>query len=163
AEHFEDTRPPPAEAASALEPKSPAASVSEALRTALSLYPGSTLAALELPDAHAPWFLVRVTQVHDVRRMSGRTTIYVSSRSGRILANYDARALPLKTRAWDAVYPFHTGEIGGLAGRCLVSLVALWLITMISLGVSMWLVRRRGNSPARRPQDTRPAVYDKVR
>jgi uncharacterized iron-regulated membrane protein len=164
ADHFEDTRPAPTEAMAAREPARGDASIAAALRTALRLYPGSTLASLELPDEHAPWFTVKVNQLHDLRRISGTTTIYVSSRSGRLLADYDFRALPFRTRLWDAVYPFHTGEIGGVAGRILVSLIALWLITMIGLGVSMWLVRRRGRSSvAGRLQGTRPAIQDELR
>src|SRR5204863_4627665 len=65
ADRFEDTRPAPTEAAVAAEPASAGASVAEALSTALHLYPGSTLAALKLPSAHAPWFAVRVRQAHD--------------------------------------------------------------------------------------------------
>jgi uncharacterized iron-regulated membrane protein len=156
AEHFENTRPAPTEAEAAREPVSAAASPGEALRTALRLYPGSTLSALEFPDEHAPWFTVKVNQAHDLRRISGTTTVYVSSRSGRVLANYDTHAMPVKTRLWDAVYPFHTGEIGGVAGRCLVSLIALWLITMISLGVSQWLARRHATAAARARERTPP-------
>lgn len=142
AEYFENTRPdPPAEQAGH-EPLLASVSIAAVLRTALQLYPGATLAALEFPDAHSPWFKVRLNQPHDLRRTSGTTAVYISSRSARVLANYDYRALPAKTRVWDAVYPLHTGEIGGAAGRCLTALVALWLITMIALGLSLWWKRR---------------------
>jgi uncharacterized iron-regulated membrane protein len=156
-DYFEDARPAPNETAAAREPATAPVSVAEVLQTALELYPGSTLAALEFPDQHAPWFRVRVTQAHDLRRASGTTAIYVSSRSGRVLANYDFRALPLKTRLWDAVYPFHTGEIGGVAGRCGAALIAVWLITMISLGLSLWWQRRAARIAARQAQSLRPA------
>lgn len=149
ADHFEDTRPAPTESVAAREPVTGTASAGEAVRSAFGLYPDSTLSSLEPPDEHAPWFTVKVNQVHDVRRISGTTIVYVSSLSGRVLANYDARAMPLKTRFWDAVYPFHTGEIAGVAGRCLVSLIALWLIAMIGLGLSQWLVRDRASARSR--------------
>ena len=151
ADYFENTRPPPTEAEAAREPASASVSVAEVLQTALKLYPGSQLAALEFPDAHSPWFKVQVTQAHDLRRASGTTSIYVSSRSGRVLGNYDFRTLPMKTRLWDAVYPFHTGEIGGVAGRCVTALIGLWLLTMIGLGVSLWW-KRRSASAARDPK-----------
>ena len=152
ADHFEDTRPAPTEATVAAEPASAGASVAQALSTALHLYPGSTLAALELPGAHAPWFAVRVRQAHDLRRVFGTTIVYVSSRSGRVLGNYDAGSMPLKTRLWDAVYALHTGEIGGTVGRCLVAIVGMWLSVMIGLGLSLWFLRRRVTSPGARAE-----------
>ena len=155
ADHFEDTRPAPTEATVAAEPASAGASVAEALSTALHLYPGSTLAALELPGAHAPWFAVRVRQAQDLRRVFGTTIVYVSSRSGRVLGNYDARSTPLKTRLWDAVYALHTGEIGGIVGRCLVAIVGMWLSVMIGLGLSLWFLRRRVTSALRTDSGTR--------
>jgi uncharacterized iron-regulated membrane protein len=160
ADHFEDTRPAPAVAAAAAEPVSGSASVAGALRTALQLYPGGRFASLDLPAADAPWYTVHVRQAHDLRRVFGTTVVYVSARSGRVLANFDSTKLPLKTRVWDAVYPLHTGEIAGLLGRCLVTLVGLWLLTMISLGVSMWLLRRRAAGPARRTGSTAPLRAD---
>lgn len=148
-DYLEDTRPAPSETAAAREPTTAPVSVADVLQRALELYPGSQLAALEFPNAQSPWFKVRVTQARDLRRTSGTTAVYVSSRSGRVLANYDFRTLPLKTRLWDSVYPFHTGEIGGVAGRCAATLVALWLITMITLGLSLWGHRRGARIAAR--------------
>jgi uncharacterized iron-regulated membrane protein len=141
---FDDQRPAPTEAEAAHEPAVSVVSAGGALRTALGLYPRAALSALEFPDEHAAWFTVKLTQPHDLRRISGTTAVYVSSRSGRVLRVYDAGAMPWKTRLWDAVYPFHTGEFAGVVGRILVSVVALWLLTMIGLGVSLWLTRRRG-------------------
>lgn len=146
---FDDQRPAPTEAEAAREPAGLGVSAGDAVRRALSLYPGSALSALEFPDEHAPWFMVKVTQPHDLRRISGTTAVYVSSRSGRVLKAYDSRTLPWKTRFWDAVYPFHTGEFAGVPGRIGVSVVALWLLTMIGLGLSLWWVRRRGASAPR--------------
>ena len=105
--------------------------------------------------AQAPWFAVRVRQAHDLRRVFGTTIVYVSSRSGHVLGNYDARSMPLKTRLWDAVYACHTGEIGGIVGRCLVAIVGMWLSVMIGLGLSLWFLRRRVTSALRTDSGTR--------
>jgi uncharacterized iron-regulated membrane protein len=141
---FDDRRPAPTEADAMREPLASKVAARDALTTALGLYPGSAISALEFPDEHEPWYTIKMTQPHDLRRISGTTALYVSSRSGRVLRVYDTHSVAWKTRVWDAVYPFHTGEIGGLVGRILVSVVALWLSTMIGLGLTLWLVRRRG-------------------
>jgi uncharacterized iron-regulated membrane protein len=50
--------------------------------------------------------------------------------------------MPLGVRIWDAVYALHTGEIAGVAGRCLVLLVGLLLLVLMGFGLSMYLLRR---------------------
>ena len=139
---FDDARRPPSIAAATREPSSPTASAANAVATALRIYPGATLAALELPTTDTPWFAVRVNRVGELRRVFGTTIVYVSGRSGRVLADYDALKSPLKARLWDALYAVHTGEIGGVAGRWLAVLSAVWLLAMICLGLTLWTLRR---------------------
>ena len=158
ADRFEAQRPAPAlpvpvvmAAVSAAAPASaadtPAApgappTLATVISTALALYPGATLAAVELPDPESPWFSVRVTQSHDVRRFFGTTALYISNQHGTVLANYDSNLMPPSVRAWDAVYALHTGEIAGAPGRWLVTLVGLGLLTLIGLGLCLYCLRR---------------------
>jgi uncharacterized iron-regulated membrane protein len=116
--------------------------MAEAISSALALYPGSKLAAVELPDSDAPWFAIRVTQSHDVRRFFGTTTVYISNRNGGVLENYAADAMPAGVRMWDALYALHTGEIGGIAGRCLIALLGVALFVLIGLGLWLYFQRR---------------------
>lgn len=143
AERFEAARPPPAaDSPAALRPPT----LSQVLTTALALYPGSQLAGLSYPDDENPWYAVRLTQLHDVRRYFGVTIVYISSRDGTVLKNYDATRMPLAVRSWDAVYPFHTGEIAGVAGRCLVVLIGLSLLVLMGFGFTLYLRRRRAQA-----------------
>jgi uncharacterized iron-regulated membrane protein len=139
---FESARPPPA--ASWVQAQTPrqAPTLAEAISSALALYPGSKLAAVELPDSDAPWFAIRVTQSHDVRRFFGTTTVYISNRNGGVLENYAADAMPAGVRMWDALYALHTGEIGGIAGRCLIALLGVALFVLIGLGLWLYFQRR---------------------
>jgi uncharacterized iron-regulated membrane protein len=139
---FESARPPPA--ASWVQAQTPrqAPTMAEAISSALALYPGSKLAAVELPDSDAPWFAIRVTQSHDVRRFFGTTTVYISNRNGGVLENYAADAMPAGVRMWDALYALHTGEIGGIAGRCLIALLGVALFVLIGLGLWLYFQRR---------------------
>ena len=43
----------------------------------------------------------------------------------------------------DGLLPFHTGEMGGLAGRIAVAAIGVWLVTMTIVGVLLWAARRR--------------------
>lgn len=114
-----------------------------ALQTALGLYAGSTIAGMTMPTSDAPWYRVRVRQPGELRRVFGRTTVYVSAVNGNVLLNDDAFEASRRQRFLDILYPIHTGEIGGLAGRLLDLIVALWLLVMLALGLSLWWTRRR--------------------
>jgi uncharacterized iron-regulated membrane protein len=113
-----------------------------ALDTALSRYPGSRLAGVTFPDDGSPWYLIRVLQPGEARRVFGTTTVFVSARSGQVIGDYDALTAPPARKFMDTLFPIHTGEIGGLAGRLAIVVIGLWLLTMIVLGVSLWAKRR---------------------
>ena len=144
---FDDARPPPSLYAAGQESVCHCATPINAIASAQRLYPGAQFAALDMPTAQRPWFAVRVKQARETRRTAGTTVVYISSRSARVLAHYDALKSPLKTRVWDALYALHTGEIGGEVGRCAAFVGGLWLLSMIALGLTLWALRRvRGSS-----------------
>lgn len=111
--------------------------------TALAAYPGSTLAAVYPPDGERPVWQIRVTQPDEARRAYGATRVFVSAVDGSIVARFDALDSPPGRAFVDGLFPFHTGEMGGLAGRIAVAAIGVWLITMIVLGVLLWSARRR--------------------
>ena len=122
----------------------------EALATALDRYPGSTFAGMALPADEVAWYRIRVRQPGEIRRVYGTTVVYVSARTGRVIGAYSAFDAPPARTFMELLYPVHTGEAGGLPGRLAVGAIGLWLLTMIVLGVRLWLARRRA---ARRPVD----------
>ena len=114
-----------------------------ALQKALNLYAGATLAGMKMPTRETPWYRVRVRQPDEWRRVFGTTTVYVSAVSGEVLLNENAFDASPSQRFLDILYPIHTGEIGGLAGRVLDFTVALWLLAMLGLGLSLWWTRKQ--------------------
>jgi uncharacterized iron-regulated membrane protein len=118
-----------------------------AMQIALSRYPGSTIAGVQFPEAESPWYRIRVRQDGEARRVFGTTTLFVDRRSGEVLGDFDAFEAPPARRFMELLFPIHTGEVAGLAGRIAILLIGTWLLSMVALGVSLWWTRR----PARRP------------
>lgn len=114
-----------------------------AMQKALGLYAGSTMAGVKMPSMDSPWYRVRLRQPGEWRRVFGRTTVYISAVSGDVLLSESAFAASPQQRFLDILYPIHTGEIGGLAGRVLDFAVALWLLAMLGLGLSLWWARQQ--------------------
>jgi uncharacterized iron-regulated membrane protein len=150
AAHFEAARPPPTGTSAQTQSRLQPPTLANVISTALALYPGSSLAGVELPDSDAPWFAVRITQSHDVRRFFGTTIVYIAIQDGGVLENYDARLMPPSVQIWDTVYALHTGEIAGIPGRCLVVLIGVALLVLIALGLTLYFLRRG------RPREPRP-------
>lgn len=124
-----------------------------AIDTALRRYPASVLAAVILPTAQSPWYEVQVRQPGEWRRQDGLTTMYISSRNGRLLADYNGENGPLLERMLDSLYALHTGFAGGILLRWFAVLIGIWLTVMTSLGLMLWGTRRaaRKRLPAADP------------
>ena len=135
--------PPDLAAASAIPRRAAPVTPAEAIAAAFSRYPGAPLDSLTMPAPGQPWYRVRVRHQGEARRIDGQTTVYVSDRDGRVLADYDALRAPIANRAFDSLYAVHTGEIGGTFGRWMAVAVGVWLSAMITLGILLWTARRR--------------------
>jgi len=115
----------------------------EALDTALARFPGSTLTALSMPTAAGAWYRVRVHAPGEVSRMYGTTTVFISAANGQVLREYPAREASFARSFYDTLYPLHTGELGGFAGRFLLLILGVSLVAMGVYGIRLWLARRK--------------------
>lgn len=118
-----------------------------ATQIALAAFPDSRVSGIGFPSEEEPIYEIRLLQNDEPRRAYGKTRVYVNAANGSILKRYDATIAPLKNRFMDSLFAFHTGEFGGFPGRVAVFSIGLWLITMIILGLSLWLVRRNPRRP----------------
>jgi uncharacterized iron-regulated membrane protein len=128
--------PPGAPAGSGITP-------ARALDIALARFPGSTLTALSMPTSDRAWYRVRVHAPGEVPRMYGTTTVFVGAANGEILREYPARQAAFARSFYDTLYPLHTGELGGLAGRLLLLVLGVTLLVMGVYGIRLWLARRK--------------------
>ena len=132
------TAPVLPDAPAVTEPVGPA----QILKAAMTRFPDATLAALVPPDADMPFYVVRLRQPDELRRVFGKTTLYLTT-SGDIAEVLEPGQGPWARTFVDSLYPLHTGEAGGLAGRLLVMLLGLSLLTLMGFGLRLWWLRRR--------------------
>lgn len=113
-----------------------------ALELALARFPGATITMIALPEKDAPWYRVRLRAADESPRLYGATTLYIGT-GGEVLQT-EAAIDASPARAFvDALYPFHSGRLGGLAGQMLLVLTGMSLGFVIVFGVRLWLARRR--------------------
>lgn len=114
----------------------------DAVAEALRRYPHAAFSGVTLPTAGEPTFRVRLLQPAEWRRVYGRTFVEVSARDGRILHVEDALAAARTRRFLDALYPVHTGEAGGPAGRIIALCAGAGVLAMLVLGIRLWSLQR---------------------
>jgi uncharacterized iron-regulated membrane protein len=112
-----------------------------AIETALAEFPGSTLISISLPSDSRQWYRFRLKAPGEMPRLYGATRVYVGL-DGDVLLTHDATNSAANVRLSEALYPLHTGQIGGLVGRLVNFAVGIWLLVMAFLGIRLWLARR---------------------
>lgn len=139
---------PNAKVANLSSTEAPRIGADEAVAAAQARYPEGRVSRLGFPGKPDQPYEVRVRQPGELRHGPGATRVSVDAGSGAVLRVLD----PLATRGGDWVvstlYPLHTGEAFGLAGRILVSLAGLTPLGFFLTGLVVWLKFRR--TPAKR-------------
>lgn len=119
------------------------AGMSDAVAAALARFPDAEVSGVGFPSEENAVWRITLKQRRELRRAYGRTRVFVSAVDGRILGDYDVLRAPRGQRLFHSLFAFHTGEMGGRAGRVVVVLTGLALIALIVFGVSLWFARRR--------------------
>lgn len=121
----------------------PALSLAEAMAAAQARYPEARVGRVNFPaGASQPWE-VRVRQPGELRQGPGATRISIDARDGSILRVAD----PLRGTGGDrflaALFPLHSGEAFGAAGKLFISLLGLMPLAFFVTGIVVWLKFRR--------------------
>ncbi|MEO8218301.1 MAG: PepSY-associated TM helix domain-containing protein [Acidobacteriota bacterium] len=119
----------------------PSIGMVQAIRIALRRFPAASVSGIRFPSGGDGTWTIALKQTSERQRAFGKTRVFIAS-DGRIVAAYDATSTSALHRFIDLVFPFHTGEMAGLAGRLVVLATGLWLATVMVLGASLWWKRR---------------------
>ncbi|RYY28530.1 MAG: PepSY domain-containing protein [Sphingomonadales bacterium] len=117
-----------------------------AAQAALGAIPGSTLTAVSWPGEGDATYRVRVLAPGEIRRAYGASVVLVDANNGQVRGTFPIAEAQGARAFMSALFPVHTGELGGLVGRLLAIAIGVWLATMVVVGVLLWLRRR----PSRR-------------
>jgi len=124
------------------------------IETARRLHPDAEVRILSLPRGKTGLISLRLRQQQEWLP-NGRTTLYFAADTGALVRAGDALAMPAKVRAYNALYPLHSGKVGGLPYRIVMTLSGLTLTLLGSLTVWTFWFRRK---PRRRRRDPVPAT-----
>jgi uncharacterized iron-regulated membrane protein len=114
-----------------------------ALEVAQERFPDARLSRISLPGNPKQPFEVRVHQPGELRHGDGATRLSIDAADGAVLREAD----PLRAQGGDKfmswLYPLHTGEAFGTAGRVFISLFGLMPLAFFVTGLVVWVKFRR--------------------
>ncbi|TFW17595.1 PepSY domain-containing protein [Massilia arenosa] len=117
--------------------------VDAALRAVQERLPQARLSRVILPAKPSVPYEVRARQPGEVRQGDGNTRVTVDAYSGRILRLRDPLHAPGGDGFFNWLFPLHTGEVLGNAGRVAISILGLTPLFFMVTGTWLWLQRRR--------------------
>jgi uncharacterized iron-regulated membrane protein len=133
--------------APALKPVAP----DSAVAAAQSLFPEGRVSRLSFPAKPGQPYEVRVRQPGELRHGDGATRITVDSGDGAVLRVIDPLRMASGDRFLSWMFPLHSGEAFGTAGRVFISLFGLMPLVFFVTGLVMWIkFRRPKGKPAQR-------------
>jgi uncharacterized iron-regulated membrane protein len=130
-------------------------SAADAVTAAQAQFPAGRVSRLSFPAKPNQPFEVRVRQPGELRMGPGATRISVDSGNGAVLRVID----PVRAKGGDKfiswLFPLHTGEAFGTAGRIAISLFGLVPLAFFVTGLVVWLKLRK---PAKAPNRKQAAA-----
>jgi len=112
------------------------------LQTVRRIYPDAEIRSLTLPRDDNGLITLRLRQPGEWLP-NGRTTVWFAADTGRLVEARDAQKAPTRVRAYGALYPLHSGKVGGLAWRLIVTLAGVGLMMFGTLTVwTFWFGRK---------------------
>jgi uncharacterized iron-regulated membrane protein len=117
--------------------------VGAAMAAAQARYPEARIGRINFPAGPSQPWEVRVRQPGELRQGPGATRISIDARDGAVLRVADPLRGPGGDRFLAALFPLHSGEAFGTAGKVFISIMGLMPLVFFVTGIVVWLKFRR--------------------
>jgi uncharacterized iron-regulated membrane protein len=118
-------------------------SVADAVLSAQARFPEGRVSRVSIPASDNVPFEIRVRQPGELRMGPGATRISVDSGDGRVLKVIDPQSARSGDKLVSWLFPLHTGEAFGVAGRIIISFVGLLPLAFFVTGLLIWIKIRK--------------------
>lgn len=130
---------PNAKPANRSAPDSGTVTVAEALAAAQARFPEARLSRLSIPAKPGQPYEIRGRQEGELREGGGNTRITIDSGDGKVLRVSDPQRAQGGDKLVSWLFPLHTGEAFGLAGRVFISVFGLVPLMFFITGLVIWI------------------------
>lgn len=109
-------------------------------------YPAARLMGITVPGKPKDAYQVRLLLPGDSKIRYGggaKLAVWIDPATGEILKEHDARSMPASSRMFfEWIFPTHTGDIAGEAGRFLAFLTGIIPLALFVTGFCVWYYKR---------------------
>ncbi|WP_020564031.1 PepSY-associated TM helix domain-containing protein [Methylosarcina fibrata] len=126
-------------------------SVARAVAVADRIFPDAELRGVETPDGKEGVYCISKRQAGEANRRWPRSKVWIDQYGGQILAVQDPNRFTGGETFLNVLWPLHSGEALGLAGRIVWCIVGLAPLLLYVSGLIRWRQKRRARRTARRP------------
>lgn len=125
------------------EPSVEGLAVADAVLAARAQFPEGRVSRVTFPAKPGQPFEIRVRQPDELRMGPGATRISIDSGDGQVLRVIDPERSRGGDRLLSWLFPLHTGEAFGTAGRIFISFVGLLPLAFFITGLVIWVKIRK--------------------
>ncbi|WP_019868415.1 PepSY-associated TM helix domain-containing protein [Methylovulum miyakonense] len=133
----------------------PPLSIAQAVAQAGTIFPDAELRGAETPDGKDGVYCISKRQPGEANRKWPRSKVWIDQYSGKVLAVQDPDQFTAGETFLNVLWPLHSGEALGLAGRILWCVSGLAPLALYVTGILRWRQKRR----AKRLNAKRPAKF----
>lgn len=141
---FDIERPPKAPQAQGGSTRIP---LDEVRRIVARNYPAGRLAGIQLPGNPKAAYQARLLLPEDSKIRYGggaKLVVWIDPATGEVLKEHDAKSMPWNSRLmFEWIFPTHTGDIAGEAGRLLMFVAGFAPLVLFVTGFYVWYQKRR--------------------
>lgn len=118
-------------------------SIDRAVAIADRIFPGAPLRWLATPEGREGVYVIEKRQDGEASRRRPRSKVWVDPYSGKVLAVEDPNRFTAGETFLNVMWPLHSGEAFGFAGRVLWSIVGFVPLILYVTGLIRWLQKRK--------------------
>jgi len=118
-----------------------------AMQRALATFPAGEVRSVRVANDISNYRIIGVKQPEEWHP-DGMSLVYVDADGGWMDIRYDATTLPLVERAYNVVYPLHTGKLESLVYKSLLTVSGILVALLSTVGLMSFI---KGKLPARTP------------
>jgi uncharacterized iron-regulated membrane protein len=112
-----------------------------AMQRTLSVFPGGSIRSAQGPNSISSYRVIGVQHAGEFNPL-GVSKVYIDSESGHMDIRIDSQAQHVSERIYNAGYPLHTGRIGNVFYKILLTLSGLLVATLSTLGLVSFIKAR---------------------
>ena len=113
-----------------------------AMQAAQTLFPDARISRITLPLRPSEPYEIRLRQADEIRKGDGATRITIDAFSGEALQVRDPLRAPGGDRFLNWLFPLHSGEAFGTAGRIFISCFGVVPLLFLLTGLGIYLKRK---------------------